>query len=333
MSKQRFDRSPLEEPQSVRRPTLHNRKFLIIGLAVLALLLAGFQPVLAQVVFPPVIPLPVGFQPEGIAVGKGTTFYVGSIPTGAIFRGDLRTGEGSILVQPQEGRSAIGLDYDERSNALFVAGGMTGQAYVYDGSSGETLAVYTLTEPENVFINDVIVTPRAAFFTNSFQPVIYKIPLGPAGALPDQDAVETIELGGDFEQVPGFNTNGITATPSGRWLIIVNSSLGALYRVDPETGIATKIDLGDDSVPFGDGLLLDGRILYIVQNQLNQIAVVRLSSDLTSGKLVATIMDDDFSVPTTIDEFGHFLYAVNARFGEENPSEIGYEVVQVEKFR
>ncbi len=69
-------------------------------------------------VFPEVIRLPNGFQPEGIASGNGTTFYVGSIPTGAIYRGDLRTGEGTVLVPSQAGHSSIGLKYDDRTGLL-----------------------------------------------------------------------------------------------------------------------------------------------------------------------------------------------------------------------
>jgi len=333
MEKQRFNLSHAKEPQPARRSIFPIQTILWMGLAVLAMLLAGIQPALASEVFPSLIPLPDGFQPEGIAVGKGSTFFVGSIPTGAIYRGDLRTGEGNILVPPQEGRFAIGLDFDERLGYLFVAGGPTGQAYVYDASSGATLAVYTLTSPENVFINDVIVTREAAYFTNSFQPFIYKVPLGPAGALPDQDEVETIDLGGDYMQVAGFNANGITASPNGKWLIIVNSTLGALYRVDPQTGFARRIDLGGGTVPAGDGLLLDGRTLYVVQNQLNQIAVVELSPGYTSGEIIATIVDDDFRVPTTIAEFGRYLYAVNARFDTPPTPDTEYEVVQVLKFR
>jgi sugar lactone lactonase YvrE len=334
MEKNQFVLSQSNESQSAQhRIRINQWKNLWLGLAVLALLLAGFQPVLAREVFPPVIPLPVGFQPEGIAVGKGTTFYVGSIPTGAIYRGDLRTGEGSILVPEQEGRSAIGLAYDERSGYLFVAGGMTGEAYVYDGSTGETVAVFTLTTEESVFINDVVVTREAAYFTNSFLAEIYRIPLGPAGRLPGQDAVQTIGLGGDYVQSPGFNANGIDATPNGKWLVIVNSGQGALYRVNPQTGFATRIDLGGATLPFGDGILLDGRILYVVQNRLNQIAVVWLAPDLTSGEVRATISDDDFRVPTTIAEFGRYLYAVNARFGVDNPEAADFEVVQVEKYR
>ena len=47
---------------------------------------------------PDVIALPNGFQPEGITTGKRHTFFVGSRDNGAIYKGSLRTGKGSILV-------------------------------------------------------------------------------------------------------------------------------------------------------------------------------------------------------------------------------------------
>src|SRR5215470_16513369 len=80
--------------------------------------------------FPKLIALPAGWQPEGIAIAH-KTFFVGSIPTGAVFRGDVRTGTGEVLVQPQQGRAAIGLKVS-RDGRLFVAGGPTGKAFVYD---------------------------------------------------------------------------------------------------------------------------------------------------------------------------------------------------------
>ena len=70
----------------------------IVVLTVLVTALAA--PVaLAQAPFPDTIPLPNGWQPEGIDVGDGSTFYAGSIPIGSIYRGDLRRGTGSVLVQ------------------------------------------------------------------------------------------------------------------------------------------------------------------------------------------------------------------------------------------
>jgi sugar lactone lactonase YvrE len=281
--------------------------------------------------FPDVIPLPNGFQPEGIAIGTGTTFYVGSIPTGAVYRGDLRTGEGEVLIPAQAGRSAIGLKYHDRSGLLFVAGGPTGYAYVYDGDTGANVAAIQLTTLPS-FINDVVVTRDAAYFTNSFQPFIYRVPLENNGNLPAVPTSEEIPLGGDYQFTPGaFNANGIAATPNGKTLIIVNSTQGALYNVDPTTGVATRIDLGTGAVPNGDGILLQGKTLYVVQNQLNQIAVVELSASLTSGTITETITDADFRVPTTIARFGNSLYAVNARFGTVPTPDTEYEVVRVSR--
>jgi sugar lactone lactonase YvrE len=306
-------------------------RILPILIAAVLLLTTAFTSAFAQPVFPPVIPLPDGFRPEGIAIGSGTTFFVGSIPTGAIYRGDLRTGEGEVFVPAQDGRAAIGLDYDARSGYLFVAGGPTGQAYVYDGDTGETVAVYQLAAPGGVFINDVIVTRQAAYFTNSFLPEFYRVPLGPGGALPEQGEIETIPLSGDFVQGALFNANGIAATPNGKWLIIVQSNTGSLFRVNPESGLAEQIELTglQNAVPAGDGILLLGRTLYVVQNQFNQIAVIELSPQYTSGEVVEIITDSNFRIPTTVAMFGRYLYAVNARFDTPPTSDTDYDVVQV----
>jgi len=279
--------------------------------------------------FPDVISLPNGFQPEGIAVGKGTTFYVGSIPTGAVYRGDLRTGEGDVLVPAQAGRMSIGLKFDDRTGLLFVAGGPTGFAYIYDGETGANVAEIQLTTLPS-FINDVVITNDAAYFTNSFQPVLYRVPLANNGELPAVPVSEEIPLGGDYEFTPGgFNANGIAATPNGKTLIIVNSVDGLLYNVDPETGVATFIDLDGEMVTNGDGILLQGKTLYVVRNRLNQIAVVELNSDFSEGEIVGAITHESFDIPTTIARFGHSLYAVNARFGSPPPVGTEDDIVQV----
>jgi hypothetical protein len=112
----------------------------------------------------------------------------------------------------------------------------------------------------------------------------------------------------------------------------VNSSAASLYTVAPDTGTATVIDLGSGSVPNGDGILLDGRTLYVVQNFLNQIGVVELSPDLSNGVVSPDpITDSDFRIPTTVAEFGSSLYAVNARFDVAPGPDVEYEVVAVGK--
>jgi len=302
-----------------------------ITVMILALLALFYRPAAART-FPELIPLPDGFQPEGIVAGRGATLYAGSLADGSIYQVNVRTGEGELLVQGQSGQVAVGLSFDRRSGYLFVAGGPTGTATVYDTRRGELVAQYQLAE-QPAFINDVIVTSRAAYFTNSLQPVFYRVPLGPAGQLPAAGEVESIPLTGDFEQVEGFNANGIEAAQNGRHLIIVNTALGMLYKVDPETGVAVAIDLGDDNAMNGDGLLLQGNTLYVVQNFLNQVAVIRLDRNLTSGELVDTITHEAFDIPTTITSFGNALYVVNARFSTSPTPDTEYNIVRVRAVR
>jgi hypothetical protein len=274
--------------------------------------------------YPETIPLPRGFQPEGIAI-RANTFYVGSIPTGAVYRGNLRTGAGAVLVAGQTGRAAIGVEVDNR-NRLFVAGGPTGMAFVYNARTGADIASYQLGTG---FINDVVVTRTGAYFTNSNRAELYRIPIGNGGRL--GSTVQTIPLTGAFQLQMGFNANGIDATANGRWLVIVQSNAGKLFRVNPTTGATTEIALGGESVPNGDGILLAGKSLFVVQNQLNRIAVFRVDAALTTGRFVTRITDGRFAVPTTIDDLGRRLYAVNARFGAPTPATTDYQVVQVRK--
>ena len=282
----------------------------------LLLLLAGAALVLtslagAQSAFPDRIDLPDGFQPEGITT-SGEQFYVGSIPTGAVYRGSLRTGQGALLVQPQMGRAAIGMKVDR--GRLFVAGGNTGNAYVYDARNGDHILTYALSTGGS-FINDVVVTKKAAWFTDSLKPVLYRVPLGPAGQPGAATTFGTVNLTGDYVHGPGFNVNGIDATPNGKTLVIVQSSTGTLFTVNAMGGTRAIALGGGESVPAGDGILLDGKTLYVVQNRLNVIAKIALSSKLASGRVLRRISSSDFSVPTTVAEQGSRLYAVNARFG------------------
>jgi streptogramin lyase len=300
----------------------------LLGFVLAALLVA--VPAAAQS-FPDLIPLPNGFQPEGIARGSGTTFFVGSLSTGAVFRADLRTGDGDVLVPGQAGRSAAGIEVDQHQR-VFVAGGDTGDAYVYDARTGDELAVYELVMDEDAtFINDVVVTDTAAWFTDSFRAVLYRVPVGP-NSLGDPSTVEELELtGDDFELVPGqFNVNGIETTPDGNRLVIVQSITATLFTVDPEDGLADAIELTGGDAAFGDGLLRDGTTLFVVQNRLNRIAVIELSEDGGSGTVVEHLTDADLDVPTTVAKFGSALYAVNARFGVPSPETATYDVVRVE---
>ena len=276
--------------------------------------------------FPDRIELPDGFQPEGIAIGRGPVAWLGSLVDGDIYRVDLRTGAGQV-VSEGPGTPSVGLKSD-RHGRLFVAGGPAGDARVVDGRTGQLLASYQLTT-DTSFINDVVLTRWGAWFTDSAQARLFLLPWGPRGTLPDADEVVTLPLGGEWVQGTGFGANGITTTPDNRALLVVNSATGLLYRVDPMTGAATEVDLGGLLLTNGDGLLRHGRILYAVQNQSNRIAKLVLDRTGSTGRLVDTITSDDFDVPTTVAEFGRWLYLPNARFGTEATPDTEYWISRV----
>lgn len=297
------------------------------------ILLALALPAVVAQAFPDVIPLPTAFQPEGIALGHGHTFYAGSLADGTILAGDLQSGESEVLVPGQAGQLAVGMSFDARSGYLFVAGGLNGVGRVYDTGSGALLAEYPMLSggPFGDFINDVIVTRNDAYFTNSFAPFIYRVPLGPGGTLPDPGDVAAIELTGDWQQIPGpfvFNANGIEAMANGKALFVVNSTAQAVYRVNPDSGAALQLDLGGESMPNGDGLVRVGKTLYVVQNQLNQVGVISLAPDLSAGTVGDPIADPLFNIPTTAAAFGNDLYVVNAKFGAPPPT-TDYEIIRV----
>jgi len=274
---------------------------------------------------PEQISLPNAFQPEGIAA-RGNFIFVGSIPTGAVYRADITTGTGSTIVPAQAGRAAIGLKVDDRGRIL-VAGGGTGKAFVYDAATGQDLASYTLTQANPTFVNDVVLTSGAAWFTDSRNPVLYRVPLPADGSIAGQETVSTLALSGDFQNVAGVNNlNGIAST--GNQLIAVQSNTGFLFTVDPVTGVTRKIDLGAETVVNGDGLLLEGQTLFVVQNRLNQVAVIDLSPDFATGTVRTRITNPFFDVPTTLTAAGTSLYAVNARFGIQVVPETPYTVVR-----
>jgi len=274
------------------------------------------------------IELPDGFRPEGIAIGPGGTAYVGSLADGDVYVVDLRTGA-EITTLDGPGTPSVGLKIDDRGR-LFIAGGPTGSARVVDADTGDVLETYQLTSGP-AFINDVVLTRDGAWFTNSFAAELYFVPVSPSGELADASDVVTLPLTGDWVQQQGFNANGIAETPDRQALLVIQSATATLFRVDPATGEATVVDLGGFPVTAGDGLLVVGNTLYVVQNQLNTVAVIRLAADGTSGTLVDQLTDPAFDVPTTVARFGNSLFLPNARFGTPPTPDTEYDVVRIDR--
>lgn len=277
---------------------------------------------------PDVIPLPDGFRPEGIASGAGTSVYAGSLGSGDVVRANLRTGEVDELVDAPEGRIAVGLKVSTRTNQLVVAGGPAGEAYFYDARTGDDLGS-VLLNPADTFINDVALTTKGAWFTDSRQPRLYFVPIDPDGSIGEP---ATLELSGPAADILGaFNLNGIAASPDGSQLIVAHSSRSEIIAVDPLTGNSRTIDLGGAAVPNADGILLDGPRLWVVQNQLNQVAEIRLAPDWASATIVSMRTSDAFDVPTTIARQGASLAAVNARFSTTPTPQTSYDIVVIDR--
>lgn len=267
------------------------------------------------------VALPDGFQPEGITTA-GQVAWFGSRADGDIYRADLATGEGEVISEGP-GTPSVGLTLDVRGR-LFVSGGSTGDARVLDGRSGEVLTTYDFG---GGFVNDVVVAGGYAYFTDSERPVVHRLHLGPGGRL--TDTFDELDLHGEWEQVDGFNANGITTSPDRKSLLVVNSTTGALFRVDPDNGHAHRVDLGEDRLVDGDGMLRTGRTLHVAQNRQNQVATLQLDRGATRGQVVRTRTSDDFDTPTTIARFAGALYLPNARFTTTPEDDTEYWVTRL----
>ena len=303
----------------------------VLPLLLLAMVAAMAVPAAASQ-SPQVIVLPGATSAEGIAAGRGATFYAGDLFAGDIFRGNIRRGTAELFIDAPEGRMAVGMAADLRHDLLFVAGGFTGQAYVYDLGTGATVATYqfaapsTPAAPPTTVINDVAVTRRGAWFTDSRQAQLYFVPISRTG-IPGS-SFRTLALSGPAADTSGeFNLNGIQATANGKTLIVAHSANGRLYTVNPRTGASATI--AGVSVPQVDGLVLAGRRLWAVQNT-NQVTRIRLAPDLASGMIEEVITSDLFQVPATAARFGRRLAVVNAKFDTGIPPTADqYEVVLV----
>jgi len=289
-----------------------------VAVALLTLPLLGVPASAAP--FPSSVPLPTDFQPEGITIGAGYTFYVGSLHDGDIYRGELRSGEGEPFIDV-DGRQAVGMQADVGRDLLWVAGGATGRLYVYDLTDGTPVADVPLGPP-GAFLNDVAVTPHAVYLTDTFAPVIHRVPIAEDGTL---GAPTTIEVSGVASDTGGFGLNGIRAVRNGQVLVVTHTSLGILATVDPATGASHEIDLGPDALVPGtpDGLEIRGRTAWVVENFANSLAEVRLAPDLSSGRLVSRTQHPLFRVPTTVAVFGSRLALVNGRFNLGFPPPFG----------
>ena len=238
--------------------------------------------------FPTTISVPNGFAPEGIAISGGYAF-LGSRSTGSVYKASLATGAGEVIYTGP-GTPSNGLKIDSRGRA-FISGNTGGDIRVISTVTGELLAAYQVTAPGASFINDVILTKDAAWFTDSFNATLYKLPIGANGALPASAAdVVALPLSGITITAGTVNINGIALTPDGKSLLVVQSNTGLLFKVNPSTG-----ETG------------------------------------TVGTLSSTITNDAFAIPTTVASFGDRLYIVNGKLTTPISADVAYDFIAIAK--
>jgi sugar lactone lactonase YvrE len=280
-----------------------------------------------------VIVLPGARSAEGIAAGRGATFYAGDLFRGDIFRGNVQRGTAELFIDAPAGRMAVGMAVNVAHDLLFVAGGFTGQAYVYDTRTGATVATYQFAAPPATsLVNDVALTKDGAWFTDSFQARLYFVPVSRDGV--PGPTFRTLGLSGpaaDISGIPGaVNLNGIQATPNGKTLIVAHSANAQLDTVDPTSGASATI--AGVSVPNVDGIVLEAGRLWAVQNFSNQVSRIRLRPNLESGVVEKVITSPLFQIPTTAARFGSRLAVVNAKFDTGiPPTARQYEVIVVDR--
>lgn len=251
--------------------------------------------------------------PEGIAYDPASNaFFVGSAADGSILRGDVETGKVTTLVVggEREPFTTLGIKVDDQ-NRLWVAGGVSGQVFVYDIETAEQTSAIKTPGEGSPLLNDLAVTSTGdVYVTDSYRPVLFKISADTETAEPWLDFTGTA-----FEyQAEGPNANGIAVTPDGQYLLVVQMNTGQLYRIDTASKEVSEVNLGGQTLTGGDGLVLDGQMLYAVIQTNNQVVSVELAKDFSSGTVLSRTEDESLAYPATAVKVNDRLLVVNAQF-------------------
>ena len=112
--------------------------------------------------------------------------------------------------------------------------------------------------------------------------------------------------------------------------MINRSADGALFRVDPATGVADRIKTTGLVLTSGDGLELRGSTLYDGYGcNRDGIAVSKLGDGARTAKVSRELTDSDLDRPTTATLVAGALWTVNGRFSTPPTPTTSYSVVRV----
>ncbi len=252
--------------------------------------------------------------PEGIAYQPKTGhFFTGSVTTGDILKVDVRNGNVSTFATgaAQQRAAATGLRLDN-SDRLWVCGGASATISVLD-PAGQLLKRWDMAALHGAqFVNDCASDGTYMYFTDSRVPRIYRAAIN-AGL---DDMREWLSF--SPMQVPyvtgGTNANGIVTTPDNRYLLMVVSTSGKLYRIGIATREIREVAL-TEPLNAGDGLLLEGTRLYVCRNATNRIYPVAMTGDYSQGTVGAPF-GEGLRFNTTMARAGDFLLVVNGQLNQ-----------------
>jgi sugar lactone lactonase YvrE len=259
-------------------------------------------------------------NPEGVAFDRRSrTFYVTEAQPGSdgvggrVWRATLDdpTLEEFLPASPTR-PATIGTKVSR--GKLYLAGGPAGDVEVYDLATKQLLRQFQLCSA--CFINDLTIARNGDVFVTETQQdpqVIYRIP---AAAVKGGSApVDPITVTPPVTPVAGgTNDNGIAASRGGRYVVFVQSSAGKLFRLDTKTRKVEEIAVKGGELTNGDGIVLNGRTLYVVRNRDQLIVKVKLRRKFSRGRIVRTKTDKSFEDPTTAALAGKRLLVVNSDF-------------------
>jgi Cu-Zn family superoxide dismutase len=251
-------------------------------------------------------------NPEGVASDRHSgAFFVGATGDGTIYRGTLGNPSVEEFIPGAAGKSAVGLKVAH--GRLYVAGGATGNVLVYDLASRRQVAAFATGA--GGFLNDMAVTSSGdVFVTDSFRPTLWHVTA--AQVRVGSGTPEAISVAPEIVyQTGAFNLNGIVAV-SEHSLVVVQSSNGALFRIDLDHAGRRIQRIAVDPVVGGDGMLLDHGRLVVVQGSPAQLTFIALSLDHhhASGTVVGHLTDPTLRGPSTVARAGDRYLVVNADF-------------------